>query len=301
MQNRLRPWLMIAAFAGGALFPQLHLNGLLKYLLILILFHSFCGMRLSEMRLRRHHWILLGTRFALAGLATAVVGFWRGREFAQAAFWVAICPTATAAPVYITFLGGSMEFVLTHFLLDTVAVSLALPLLVPLFGTRFDWSVAWHTALNLAQLTLLPAVAAFLARRVWPRIHELAPRCKGAAFGLWIGLLFIIATSASRFLHENASTVSAGDILTMAAIAVTLCAISFSLGRLIGAPSLRSECSQALGQKNTSLAIVLALTCGSPFIALAPTFYTFSHNLWNAIQLRLHERKARRPKSPPPT
>ncbi len=55
-----------------------------------------------------------------------------------------------------------------------------------------------------------------------------------------------------------------------------------------------AECSQALGQKNTTLSIYLALTYASPIAALGPTFYVLWHNLWNAWQLyRASERKRR--------
>ncbi|MEG2248861.1 MAG: hypothetical protein RSB88_08120, partial [Akkermansia sp.] len=49
------------------------------------------------------------------------------------------------------------------------------------------------------------------------------------------------------------------------------------------------ECSQSLGQKNTTLTIFLAMIYApSPIAALGPTFYVLWHNLWNAWQLHRH-------------
>ena len=60
---------------------------------------------------------------------------------------------------------------------------------------------------------------------------------------------------------------------------------SFALGRWIGGREFPAEASQALGQKNTTFTIYLALTYASPLVALGPTFYVVWHNLWNSWQL----------------
>jgi hypothetical protein len=59
----------------------------------------------------------------------------------------------------------------------------------------------------------------------------------------------------------------------------------------IGGRGLVRECSQSLGQKNTTFTIFLALTYGRPLIALGPTCYVIWHNLWNAWQLHQMDRE----------
>ena len=77
-------------------------------------------------------------------------------------------------------------------------------------------------------------------------------------------------------------------------MALLVCGFNFGLGYLLGGRTRAAECSQALGQKNTTLSIYLALTYASPIAALGPTFYVLWHNLWNAWQLyRVSERKRR--------
>ena len=78
---------------------------------------------------------------------------------------------------------------------------------------------------------------------------------------------------------------------TMAMGAALVCAANFAVGRLLGGKKFSREASQALGQKNTTLTIYLALTYASPLIALGPTFYVIWHNLWNSWQLHRHGKK----------
>ncbi|HQL21587.1 MAG TPA: hypothetical protein PLY49_07505, partial [Opitutaceae bacterium] len=63
------------------------------------------------------------------------------------------------------------------------------------------------------------------------------------------------------------------------------------LGYLIGRPDFSREASQALGQKNTTFTIYLALTYANPLVALGPTFYVLWHNLWNSWQLQRASRQ----------
>ena len=70
-----------------------------------------------------------------------------------------------------------------------------------------------------------------------------------------------------------------------------ICALNFLLGAWIGGKEFRREASQALGQKNTTFTIYLAMVYANPLVALGPTFYVLWHNLWNSFQLYWAERR----------
>ena len=74
-------------------------------------------------------------------------------------------------------------------------------------------------------------------------------------------------------------------------ISALVCIANFAIGWWIGGREFRREASQALGQKNTTFTIYLALTYASPLVALGPTFYVVWHNLWNSWQLHLAARR----------
>ena len=76
-----------------------------------------------------------------------------------------------------------------------------------------------------------------------------------------------------------------GLLAGIAGSTALVCAANFALGRVIGGREFGREASQALGQKNTTFTIWLALTYASPLVALGPTCYVLWHNLWNSWQL----------------
>ena len=62
-------------------------------------------------------------------------------------------------------------------------------------------------------------------------------------------------------------------------------------GALIGGRRYWQESSQALGQKNNSFVIWIALTFINPLVAMGPTFYVLYHNLYNSFQIYLFEKR----------
>jgi BASS family bile acid:Na+ symporter len=116
------------------------------------------------------------------------------------------------------------------------------------------------------------------------RAAEWPGRLRSVSFGLWVTAIFLITADASNFLHTQ-SGASHPVLFKIATLTFLICAVNFALGRAIGGRGLARECSQSLGQKNTTFTIFLALTYGSPLIALGPTCYVIWHNLWNAWQL----------------
>lgn len=68
------------------------------------------------------------------------------------------------------------------------------------------------------------------------------------------------------------------------------CIGNFALGSILGPRKLRRECSQLLGQKNTTFTMYLALHFSSALVALGPIFYIVCHNVWNAYQMYRYEK-----------
>jgi BASS family bile acid:Na+ symporter len=104
----------------------------------------------------------------------------------------------------------------------------------------------------------------------------------------WLGVLLLILASVRGFVEAQADT-PRSTLLEIAGVSLAVCAFGFWLGRRIGGREFRLEAGQALGQKNTTLTLYLALAHAGPLAALGPAFYVVWHNLWNTWQL------ARRP------
>ena len=104
--------------------------------------------------------------------------------------------------------------------------------------------------------------------------------------------IFVIA-SIARYDFQT-QDISIWCTLAIAAVSLVLCVCNFWFGRLVAPKRLRRECSQLLGQKNTSLTIYLALHYANALVALGPIFYVIYHNTWNAWQIYHYDRRKQR-------
>ena len=291
----LRPALIFFAFTAGGLIPSAaSFAWLTRYLLMAMLFLIFLRVKFDRIRPRPTHWRLLAANLLIAFVSWLAVRYLTGSDLlARTAFFTAVCPTAAAAPVIMRFLGGNAEFVLTAFLMTNLGIPIALTGLIPLVTGEMTWSFLIQVAVNLLLLIGVPMVSAVLLKRPFPVLRQVAERSSGVSFLMWIAMLFLAAASASAFIR-NTPDVSTGIFWKVAAISAILCIINFSTGFFLSEKRCRREASQSLGQKNTMLLICLALTFGGPISALGPTSYILWHNLWNAVQMFLHDRRAAR-------
>ncbi len=286
----LRTILLIVCFAAGWFCPALALlKPLMPWCLVYMLTVVFLRMDFTPRAITWRHWLVMGVNILTAFLV------WGGlllggapERFAQAAFFTAITPTASAAPVIINLLGGSITFGSMGFLLSSICISFVFPLAIPVILHQSAWSVMPMILFRVGVVTLLPLLVAMALRwRFGERARTVGKRLTASTLYTWITLVAIIAASASDFLRGCAFPQS--DVLWVLALDAGLCVVLFALGALLGMPDHRRECSQLLGQKNTSYTTYLAFACEAPFAALGPAFYVFFHNAWNGLQLIFHK------------
>jgi len=269
---------------AGALTPQAHeLSVCVPYFVFAMLWLAFLDAPLHRKMVTRLHLILI---FALVGFAMLAYGvvFPLDRRFATVAFMIAITPTATAAPSVIDLLGGNPAFVAISVLLTHLVVSLLFPFFLPYLVDGKTNVSALALVLPSLKVTLLPMLASLPCRLLPSGVYQKLIFLKKTTLLLWITVLFIVTSKASWFVQTSGSA-SNHDLLIIAGIAVTICTISFSFGRLLGGSTHPKEASQCLGQKNTLLTIWISLHFLNPFIALGPTIYIVCHNLFNSWQI----------------
>lgn len=297
----LRTLLLVFAFAGGWLCPGLSaLRPLMPWLLAYMLTVVFLRSDLSPRAVTGRHWAVIGANIGLALAAWGALLLGGAPErFAQAAFFTAVTPTASAAPVIVGLLGGGVTFASAGFLLGALCVSAALPLAVPFVLHRSAWAVMPAVLFRVGVVTLLPLLlAAFLRRRFGARARAWGKRLTPSTLYAWVALVALIAAAAADTLAAHTADFPSADVFWVLLIDLTLCVLSFALGALIGRPDRVRECSQLLGQKNTSYTTYLAFACDAPFAALGPAFYVFFHNTWNGLQLIFHDWRTRHPAHP---
>jgi BASS family bile acid:Na+ symporter len=282
---------ILLAIGLGALLPQGHvLAWVIRWLVMVMLFFVFLQTRFSRTALHRSHVTLVLANIGLAFVAWGLGWLVAGREIALAAFFSAITPTAIAAPVIISFLGGSVSYVVAAFLLSNVAIATLLPVILPFVLGRATPEAFAQVLGSVSLIVFGPMALARIVCAVHGPAAEWPGRLRNVTFGMWVTAMFLITSNASDFLRRQVDTPHL--VLGQVAIASLLvCIANFAIGWWIGGREFRREASQALGQKNTTFTIYLALTYASPLVALGPTFYVVWHNLWNSWQLHLAARR----------
>lgn len=104
------------------------------------------------------------------------------------------------------------------------------------------------------------------------------------AFYLWGVALAIVTAQTVKSLVESNAPVGVEVLIALAGLVT--CAVQFYLGKRIGTRySDRISAGQALGQKNTVLAIWMAYTYLDPLSSVGPGSYVLWQNLFNSYQL----------------
>lgn len=293
MKGLSRTAAILAAFIVGALLPQAApFAWLIRWLVMTMLFLVFLQTRLSRSALHRSHFVLLAVNIAL-GFAAWRAGLLLGSpEVGLAAFFCGITPTAIAAPVIVSLLGGAVDYAVASFLLTNVTIAALLPLMLPVVLGRATPEAFAQVAGTVGLVVFVPMALAYALRAVHPAARTWPAKLRDASFGLWVTSIFLITAKTSQFIRDNAEG-ARGLVFAIAAASLLVCVASFALGRLIGGRDYPREGSQCLGQKNTTFTIYLALAYTSPVVALGPTFYVLWHNLWNSWQLHRAARAGR--------
>ncbi|HUL53750.1 MAG TPA: hypothetical protein VLT83_10125 [Opitutaceae bacterium] len=281
----LRTAALVAGMVLGALLPQAYAAAwAIRWLVMGMLFLVFLQTGLSHRDIRRSHLVLLAANLAIGLAAWGLGGLVGGREVALAAFFAGITPTATAAPVVMSFLRGRVEYVITAFLLTNLAIAALLPGLLPVVLGRATPDAFAQVLGSMALVVFGPMGLAWLLRTVCARAADWPQHLRNVSFGMWVLALFLVTANGSHFLRSQVD-LSLRALAQIALLTAAICAANFALGHAIGGREFPREASQSLGQKNTSLTIYLALAYANPLVALGPTCYVLWHNLWNSWQL----------------
>ena len=164
---------------------------------------------------------------------------------------------------------------------------MVVPLLFPLVEPHSDltFTVAFLRILGkVFPLLLCPFILSVILRRYFKNVHTCLLGMKDAAFYLWAIALSIVMAQTCKSVIDGDATLF--DKMAIALGALLICCIQFAFGKIIGGYyGDRISGGQALGQKNTVLAIWMAVTYLNPLSAIAPGSYVMWQNTINSWQL----------------
>lgn len=302
IKNWTLPLAMLAGVIGYFCFSMLgcleplkpFVQGATGYLTPFLIFAqlllTFCKIEVRELTPTTWHGWLLLCQLVSASLVASVLcicpleGMWK--IALEGMLVCLICPTATAAAVVTGKLGGNAAALTTYTLMSNLLAAIFVPLVFPLvepsdveFGTAFLYLLG-----KVFPLLLFPFFLALLLRHFFPHVHRFLVGLKDMAFYLWAVALTIVMAQTTRSVVEG--DVSLSEEILIAGVILLVCGIQFGAGKWIGGKYReRISGGQALGQKNTVLAIWMAYTYLNPASAIAPGSYVLWQNIVNSYQL----------------
>ena len=287
LRSRLKPWMLpIAMVTGIFCSPVIDAVAFLAPALIFVmLLITFCKIDTRHFRITRMTWALLAVQ-VVGALAVYGALLPVNRVLAQGAFICVFCPTAPAAPVITGMLGGSVPRLVTYSLVSNVAVALTAPLLFSMMGSDVSFMESAVTiAARVFPLILGPLAEALLLRRTDPCVHGVLARNQGLSFYIWaVSLIIVVGRAVSFMMAEPRTAIPL--MVGLGAVSMVCCAAQFTIGRRIGRHyGDRIAGAQALGQKNTVLAVWMAIAYLNPISSVAPAAYVAWHNIVNSMQI----------------
>lgn len=276
----LKPWVMTGV------------SYLTPTLIFVMLFLTFCKVSIRELVPRKWHFLLL--LFQITSCLLLALPLYAAPALTEtiripieAAMTCLICPTATAAAVITGKLGGNASSLTTYTILSNLVAAIIVPLIFPLVephsGITF-WTAFFIILRRVFPLLICPFIAAQVVRLCLPRALKFFISLRDAAFYLWaIALATVVGQTIRSVVHSQADVYT---LLYISTAGLLTCAIQFGLGKHIGGRYKdRISGGQALGQKNTILAIWLSQTYLNPLASLGPGSYVLWQNLVNSWQL----------------
>lgn len=296
--QRYKSWILPIAILLGIFFHEqiAVLQPALPYLIFVMLFFSFNALDVKKMRITMFDvWLLLFQLVVSTACYFALRPF--DEDVAQGTFLTILAPTASAAIAVSLILGADIAMMSTYLMLCNIMVAIAAPLSFTLIGASADisfWQSFWTILAKVFPLLILPFLLAILTRLAWPKANIFINKHKNASFYVWaVSLTIVIARAIDEiFLNfEKHHT----TFIMMVASSIFVCALQFWAGKKIGKHYGDSIAGgQALGQKNTVLAIWMAQNFLNPLSCIVPTLYVVWQNLFNSYQMMMKERVNRK-------
>ena len=262
---------------------------LIPYMLFIMLLITYSRVMLRDIRLTKFHYILLGIQY-VGSIMVYLLFFKFNTTLAQGAMICVLAPTAASAPVITGILGGNISTIAAFSFISNLSIGLLSPLLLAVIGDASADSIAFIPSVLLIfkkviPVLVVPFVLALLLEKVSTKLHDIVRSSQILSFYLWAIALTIVIGRVTMFISTQENSSYTLEII-IAGTTLIICLLQFWFGRRIGSRFNRTVSGgQALGQKNTILAIWLTQTYLNPVASIGPGAYVIWQNLVNSYQL----------------
>ena len=289
MLKFLKNWALPIAMLVGALGYQFFslLAPLSPALIFVMLLFTFIKVSPHELRFERlHFWLILIQLIGSILIYVSIAAF--NPIVGEGAMICMLAPSATSAAVITGMLGGSVSSLTAYTLLSNVVVAMAAPVIFSLMGTNSSlpfFTSFFYICKQVMPLLIFPFILAWIIQSKLPGIYSKMLSMPMASFYLWTVALAVAVGKTVAFLINQENPNFTNEIL-IAVFALVVCCLQFFIGKNIGGHyKNRISGGQALGQKNTILAIWMAQVYLGPVASVGPASYILWQNTINSWQL----------------
>lgn len=250
-----------------------------------MLFCTFCRVNVRDMKPSwLHLWLMI-----VQIVATFVIYFVLlplGDTIAQGGMICALAPMAMGAVVIAGMLGANIATMATHSLVCNLVIAFVAPPLLSMWGNGS--CTVMEILARVAPLLIAPFVLAQLTRWFTPKAAYWVGSRTMLPFYIWLFSLMVIMGKTTWFIIQSGTEYLATEFI-LAVVAAVICLMQFGIGHWLGSKyGDRAAGGQALGQKNTVMAIWLAQAFLNPLACIAPTAYIVWQNIVNSYQIYKH-------------
>lgn len=305
----IKKWLLVVAmslgvvgyFVADVLFVEpvsrravvYWVTSLLPYLLFMMLFLEFS--KINPRDLFPKKWLIYSFIYQFGGGLTMIaVLLWAGLPAWTNGLWEGtlvclLCPTATAVAVMSAKLGGKAASATTYAVLSSLFAALLIPALFPIVAQDSAeltfWTLFRKIFAKVFPVIIVPLLLSFLMREFTPSaLRWVARFAKDKSFYLWSFCVMINTAQVLRIIFMG--LLDGYTTLFYCFFAAGLCFLNFWAGKKFGDTcDDRLSAGQSLGQKNTILAIWVAMTFLHPTSGIVMGAYMIWQNIFNSLQL----------------
>ena len=268
-------------------------TSLLPYLLFMMLFLEFS--KINPRDLFPKKWLIYSFIYQFGGgLAMIAVLLWAGLPAWTNGLWEGalvclLCPTATAVAVMSAKLGGKAASATTYAVLSSLFAAFLIPALFPIVAQNSTdltfWVLFRKIFAKVFPVIIVPLLLSFFMREFAPSAHRWVARfAKDKSFYLWAFCVMINTAQVLRIIFMG--LLDGKTTLLYCLFASLLCFVNFWTGKKFGDTcDDRLSAGQSLGQKNTILAIWVAMSFLHPTSGIVMGAYMIWQNLFNSLQL----------------
>lgn len=265
-------------------------------LIFLILMFGFSSLDVRKLRLTGLHvWLLIFQ------IVVSIVGYFLlfpvNEIIAQGILVGVLSPVAASVVVVACMLGANRETITTYTLLGNVGIAVVAPIYFSFIGTHVNMPFITSFLLILSKITpiiVLPLLVVILLQLFLPKVNGVIIRFQGVSFYLWALALMITISQTIDFIYLHGAG-HESVIIWLSVASLIGCVIQFGVGKMIGKKYGDTIAGgQALGQRNTAMAIWMAYTYLNPLASIFPAAYSIWQNLFNSYQLWQHDKREAR-------